>query len=256
MITRDLQTIYVMWLRDVKGFFRSKIRIATTLIVPFALLFFVSYGFGSGFTLPGVPKGINYFDFAAPGIIGMTMLLGSMFSGISVLWDKEFGFLKEMIVAPVHKWAIVMGRIAGGVTTGLIQGLLILLIAWAMGFHIANPIGILLTILFMILIGIGFVGFGVALASIIEDSQAFSLIMQVIISPTIFLSGAFFPLKSLSFWIRVASSFNPLLYGIDGLRFGLLNSSQSPMYLNISVLVAFDILMIFLGSWFFAKTEG
>ncbi len=256
MISKDLQTIYVMWLRDVKGFFRSKIRIATTLIVPFSLLFFVSFGFGSGFTLPGVPKGVNYLDFAAPGIIGMTMLFGSIFSGISVLWDKEFGFLKEMIVAPVHRWAIVLGRIIGGVTTGFIQGFLILIIALAMGFHIANPLGILLTILFMALIGIGFVGFGVALASIIEDTQAFSLIMQLIISPTIFLSGAFFPLNSLSFGIRIVSLANPLVYGVDGLRFALINSSQFPLYLNVSVLVAFDILMVILGSWFFSKTKG
>ncbi len=256
MVSRDLQTIYVMWSRDVKGFFRSKVRLITTLIVPFSLLFFVSFGFSSGFRLPGMPDNIKYLDFAAPGIIGMTMLFGSIFAGISVLWDKEFGFLKEMIVAPVHRWAIVLGRIAGGVTTGFIQGLLILLLALLMGFKVLNPYGIALTFLFMILIGVGFVGFGVALASILEDTQAFSLIMQIIISPTIFLSGAFFPLSSLSWWIRLISMANPLVYGVDGLRFGLINSSQFPLYLNISVLVAFDILMIILSSWFFSKTKG
>jgi ABC-2 type transport system permease protein len=257
MITRDLQTIYVMWLRDVKGFFRSKIRIITTLIVPFSLLFFLSFGFGgTGFKVPGMPEGISYLDFAAPGIIGMTMLFGSIFSGISVLWDREFGFLIEIIVAPVHRWAIVLGRIAGGVTTGFIQGFIILIVALLMGFHIVNPLGIFLAILFMALIGIGFVGFGVALASMIEDTQSFSLIMQLIISPTIFLSGAFFPLNSLSMWIRITSLINPLVYGVDGLRSALVGSSQFPIYLNLSVLIAFDILMVVLGSWFFARTKG
>ncbi|MDD5621332.1 MAG: ABC transporter permease [Candidatus Paceibacterota bacterium] len=256
MASRDLQTIYVMWLRDVKGFFRSRIRLITTLIVPFSLLCFISFGFNAGFRLPGMPENINYLDFAAPGILGMTMLFGSIFAGMSVLWDREFGFLKEMIVAPVHRWAIVIGRIVGGVTTVFIQGLLILLIALLIGFKVLNPYGIAITFLFMFLIGVGFVGFGVALASIIEDTQAFSLLMQIIISPTIFLSGAFFPLSSLSWWIRLISMANPLVYGVDGLRYGLINSSQFPIYLNLSVLIAFDILMIILSSWFFSKNKG
>jgi len=256
MVSRALQTIYVMWIRDLKGFMRSKVRVVTTLVVPFCLLFFLAFGLNRSFMIGEMPSNISYLDFAVPGVIGMVMLFGTIFAGISVLWDKEFGFLKEIIVAPVSRWAIVVGRVAGGVTTGLIQGLLILLIALLMGFRMVDPMGLIIAIIFMILIGIGFVGAGVAIASILEDTQAFSLIMQFITTPAIFFSGAFFPLASMSTWMRIASFLDPLIYGIDGLRYGLIGVSQFPMYLNISVLVVFDILMVLLSSWFFSKTKG
>jgi len=256
MISRNIQTIYVMWLRDMKGFMRSKARIISTLALPFGLLLFMGFGFGSGFSMVGVPKNVNYLSFLGPGIIGMTMLMNSIFAGISVLWDKEFGFLKEIIVAPVERWAIVAGRIAGGITTGLIQGILILIIAFLMGLQIINPIGLLLAVAFMILIGIGFVGFGVAMASIIEDTQAFSLIMQFIISPAIFLSGAFFPLANFPLWLRIIALIDPLVYGIDGLRFSLIGVSQFPIYLNLTILIVFDSAMVFASTWLFSKTKG
>lgn len=238
-----------------KRFLRAKSRIIGTLAMP--LFFLLSFGFGlrSSFSLPGMPQ-TNYLDFLVPGIIGMTMLFTSVFAGLSVLWDKEFGFLKEILVAPVKRVFIVLGRIAGGITTALIQGILILIMSLFMGFKILNPLGIIFTLAFMVLIGVGFIGFGVAMASIMEDTQGFSLIMQFIIFPTFLLSGAFFPLSNLPAFLKVVAFIDPLTYGVDGLRASLIGFSQFPLFVSLLVLIIFDSIMVFLGSWLFDRAEA
>ena len=253
MKSNNLQAIYVMWLREMKRFFRAKARVIGTLAMPF--FFLISFGFGMrGSSLPGMPQ-ISYLNFLVPGIIGMTMLFNSMFAGISVLWDREFGFLKEILVAPVKRFAVVLGRIAGGITTALIQAILILILSLFIGFKISNPLGIILAILFMLLIGIGFIGLGVALASILETMESFSLINQLIIFPTFLLSGAFFPVTNFPTWLRTISLVNPLTYGVDGLRASLIGFSQFPPILDLAILLIFGLLMVALGSWLFNKTE-
>ena len=237
-----------------KRFFRAKARVIGTLAMPF--FFLISFGFGmrQGFSIPQMPQ-LNYLNFLVPGIIGMTMLFNSMFAGISVLWDREFGFLKEILVAPVKRFAIVLGRIVGGITTALIQAILILVLSLFLGFKVSNPFGIILAILFMILIGVGFIGLGVALASILETMESFSLINQLIIFPSFLLSGAFFPVSNLPKWLRLVSLINPLTYGVDGLRVSLIGFSQFPSILDFAILLIFGILMVALGSWLFSKTE-
>jgi ABC-2 type transport system permease protein len=178
-----------------------------------------------------------------------------MSAGISVLWDKEFGFLKEIMVAPVKRWAIVLGRIAGGVTTALIQGVLILILSLFLGFKVVNLSGFILALLFMFLIGIGFIGFGVAIASKMEDTQGFSLIMQFVVFPIFLLSGAFFPVTNFPGWLRPIALIDPLTYGVDGLRASLIGFSQFPLFLDFAILLIFGGLMVILGSWFFSKTE-
>jgi len=248
------QAIYIMWLREMKRFFRARARVIGTLAMPF--FFLISFGFGmrQGFNLPGMPQ-MNYLNFLVPGIIGMTMLFNSIFAGISVLWDREFGFLKEILVAPVKRFAIVLGRIAGGITTALIQAILILILSLFIGFKISNHSGIILAILFMILIGIGFIGFGIAVASILENTESFSLIMQLFVFPTFLLSGAFFPVSNLPKWLKPISLINPLTYGVDGLRASLIGFSQFPLILDLTILFIFGILMVGFGSWLFNKTE-
>lgn len=255
MKPNNFQTIYVMWLREMKRFLRAKSRVIGTLAMPFFFLLTMGFGLRPGFNLPGMPKSANYLDFLVPGIIGMTMLFTSIFTGISVLWDKEFGFLKEIMVAPVRRTDIVLGRIAGGVTTALIQGILILIISLFMGFTIVNPFGIILAFLFMFLIGVGFIGFGIAIASVMEDIQGFSLITQLIIFPTFLLSGALFPVTNFPGWLKPIAYINPLTYGVDGLRASLIGFSQFPLFLSLSILLIFGFLMIILGSYLFSKTE-
>ncbi len=255
MKSSDFQTIYVMWSREIKGFLRAKSRLIGTLVMPFFFLSTMGFGFNSGFSLPGAPRGVNYLSFLVPGILGMTMLFSSMSAGISVLWDKEFGFLKEIIVAPVSRPAIVLGRIAGGVTTTLIQGTLILILSLFLGFKIANPLGLISALLFMLLIGVGFIAFGVAIASKMEDTQGFSLIMQFIVFPLFLLSGAFFPVTNFPAWLRPIAYLDPLTYGVDGLRASLIGYSQFSLFLDFSILLTFSLTMVILGSWFFSETE-
>ncbi len=254
MKSNNLQTIYVMWLREMKRFLRAKSRLIGTLAMPFFLLLTMGFGFSPMGNVPEL-NGTNYLNFLIPGIIGMVMLFTSMFAGISVLWDREFGFLKEIMVAPVSRIAIILGRIAGGITTALIQGFLILIISLFLGFRITNLWGIFLALLLMILIGIGFIGFGIAIASTMEDTQGFSTIMNLIVSPLFLLSGAFFPITNLPSWLRPIASINPLTYGVDALRASLIGFSQFSLILDLTVLSFFSLIMVIAGAYFFSKTE-
>ena len=254
MKSSNFQTVYVMWLREMKRFLRAKSRVIGTLAMPLFFLLAMGFGLSPMGNLSGV-EGEGYITFLVPGIMGMTMLFTSTFAGFSVLWDREFGFLKEIMVAPVSRTAIVLGRIVGGITTALIQGFLILIISIFLGFKIINPWSILLAFLFMILIGIGFIGFGVSVASIIKDTQGFSLIMQLIVFPLFLLSGTFFPISNLPSWLRLISYIDPLTYGVDGLRASLIGFSQFPLFLNLAVLLIFGTTMVTLGSYLFNKTE-
>lgn len=258
MKSNNLQAIYVMWLREMKRFIRSSSRVIGTIAMPFFFLLAMGFGFGPSFMLAGgAGQGnVNYINFLVPGIIAMTILFNSMFSGFSVLWDKEFGFLKEILVAPVSRPAIVLGRIAGGITTALIQAFLILIISLFFGFKVANPFGIVLAIVFMILMGVGFTGFGVAIASRMADTQGFGLITQFITFPLFLLSGALFPVNNFPVWLKPLTLLDPLTYGVDGLRTTLIGYSQIPFSLSFSFCLIFALAMVGLGTWFFNKTEA
>ena len=172
------QAIYVLWLREMKGTWRAKSRVVGALGMPIFFLAFLGLGFEHA-TIPGIPEGVSYIEFLTPGIIGMTMLFSSMFAGISVLWDKEFGFLKEVMVAPVSRLSIVLGRIAGGSTTSVMQGILILALSTLLGFKITGVVSVILAVLFMCLISFTFIGLGLIFASRMRDMQGFSLIRHL-----------------------------------------------------------------------------
>jgi len=237
-----------------KRFLRSWSRVVSALMMPLFFLIFLGFGFKGAF-IPGVGETKNYIHFLVPGIIGMTLITTSMMAGISVLWDREFGFLKEITVAPVSRISIVLGRILGGMTTSLIQAILILLISMIMGFKLPNFLSFLFSIIVMILISSGFIGLGLIFASLMKDIQGFGLIMQMVVFPLFFLSGALFPLSNLPKFLRIISYFDPLTYGVEGLRRTLLGNSFFPFWFSFSSLVLFSILMIILGAYFFEKSE-
>jgi ABC-2 type transport system permease protein len=255
MIHKDIDAIYTIWLREMKKFVRSKSRIVGNIAMPFFFLAFIGTGLNSAFTLTGEVAGVSYFDFLAPGVIAMTLLFSSMFAGISVLWDRQFGFLKEILVAPIRRVSIVTGKVLAGVTTGIIQALLILGISILMGVRISSIAGVLFSFVFIILISMSFVSLGIALASRIQDHQGFQMIMNFLIMPIWLLSGAFFPLGSLPPWLLALSYIDPLTYGVDGLRAALIGVSQIPWFIDIGVLAAFSGSMIILSSYLFSKTE-
>ena len=251
----EFTAIYTIWLREMKKFVRSRSRIVGNIAMPFFFLAFLGTGLSSTFSLPGGLGGVSYLDFLAPGIIAMTMLFSSMFSGISVLWDRQFGFLKEILVAPVRRVSIVMGKVLAGMTTGVIQALLILGISILLGVKITGLVGVMLSMVFILLISMSFVSMGIAFASRMQDMQGFQLIMNFLIMPIWILSGAFFPLQGLPSWLLALSYIDPLTYGVDGLRANLIGISQIPWFVSISILAGFSLAMIFLGAYLFSKTE-
>jgi ABC-2 type transport system permease protein len=255
MMKQDFDAVYSIWLREMLRFFRLKSRLIGSVASPFFFLAFLGIGFGSVTVMPGVPQGVDYISFLTPGIIGMTLLFSSTFAGLSVLWDREFGFLKEIMVAPVSRLAIVLGRTAGGVTTAILQAMIILISGILLGMAMPDVKGFLWSLAFMVLIAATFIGLGLAFASKMKDMSGFSLIMNFLIFPLFFLSGALFPLDRFPPAIAVLAYLNPLTYGIDGLRYSLIGASAFPPGLDLAVLIVSCTAMLGLGAYLFENSE-
>ncbi len=247
-----ISVIYILWLRQLKRYLRSKSRIVGALGMP--ILFLVALGFGFG-PIYSQALGGNYLEFLAPGVIAMSILFTAMFSGIEVITDRQFGFLKETLVAPVSRKAIMLGRTLGGATVAVLQGLLVLVIALIFGVQIANPLFLPVAIIFMFLIALLFTALGTAIASLMEDMQGFQLIMNFLIMPLFFLSSALFPIAQLPGFLKVIVSINPLTYGVEGIRQSLTASAPTGLLLDFAVLLFFALLVLLVGSKLFSKIQ-
>ena len=247
--------IYGLWLRDVKRFLRTPSRIVGSLTFPLMFLVFLGFGF-SGAAIPGLPEGVDYLQYLVPGIMGFTMLLGASFAGLAILSDQDVGFLKEILVAPVSRTSIVLGRIAGGSTTAIVQAVLVLALSIPLGFEVAGWLSIPLAAVFLALIAITFVGFGIVLASQFSDSEGFSLIVQFIVFPLFFLSGAIYPIEGLPQLVQYLALVNPLTYGVDGLRAALVGASTYPLVVDLGALVLSSAVMVSLGAYLFERVEA
>ncbi|MCR3884280.1 ABC transporter permease [Methanotrichaceae archaeon M04Ac] len=254
MLQINIYAIYSLWLREMIRFFRLKSRVVGSLAPPFFFLAFLGLGFGSA-AMPAIPEEVGYVSFLAPGIIGMTLLFSSTFGGLSMLWDREFGFLREIMVAPVSRLSIVIGRTAGGVTTAVLQGLIILVPGVAMGLEISGLPGFLLSLVFMLLIATTFNSLGLAFASRMKDMSGFSLIMNFMVFPLFLLSGALFPISNFPGWLQTLSLFNPLTYGVDGLRGSLIGVSAFPLALDMLILAGCSVAALSLGAYLFEKSD-
>jgi len=254
MKTISWQAVYVLWLREMKRTWRAKSRVIGSLIMPLFFFVFMGTGFRRA-TLPGIPQGVNYMTFLIPGMVGMGLLFSSMFAGLQVLWDKEFGFLKEIMVTPVTRLSIVLGRMAGGSTSSLFQGFLIMFLSMFLGFRIPGIAGFLVAIVFMFLITFTFIGLGLAFASRMKDMHGFQLIMNLVVFPIFFLSGALFPIQGLPKFIRPLAYIDPLTYGIDGMRGALVGISAFPLSLDFTVLSIVCIVIVSIGSFLFETSE-
>jgi ABC-2 type transport system permease protein len=246
-------TIYVLWLRQIKRYWRSKSRIIGSIGQP--LLFLVALGFGMGpmFAKAG---GGNYINFLAPGVISQAILFMAVFSGIELIWDRQFGFLKETLVAPVSRLEIVLGRVLGGATIATLQGVIVFLLTLIIGFRPTNLSRLPLALIFMFLIALLYTSLGTAIASLMEDFHGFQLIMNFLVMPTFFLSGAIFPLQDTSPAIRIIAFINPLTYGVDGLRQTLVGLAHFNPLTDVLVLIILAFLFLSLGSWLFSKIEA
>ena len=247
-----MRAVIVMWKRQLIRFTRAKARVFISLFQP--LLFLVAFGFGFGPVYASAGGG-NYMMFLAPGIIAMTILFSSVMNGVETIWDKQFGFLKETLVAPVPRWQIMLGRTLGGATIAIFQGLLVLFVTLLLGFKFVSFIGLLMALGIMFLIAILFTALGIGLASRLDDMQAFPLVVNLLIMPMFFLSGALFALDGLPSILKWITTFNPMVYGVDALR-GLLTGVYSVgLIIDLIVLVPLIIIMIIFGAWSFSKIE-
>jgi ABC-2 type transport system permease protein len=247
-----MNSIYILWLRQLKRYFRSRSRIVGSLGQP--ILFLVALGFGLGPIFAKAGQG-NYLEFIAPGIISMSILFTAIFSGIEIIWDRQFGFLKETLVAPIQRWKIMVGRTLGGATVAVFQGIIVLLLSLLFGFKIETFTMIPQMLLFMILIALLFTALGTAIASILEDMQGFQLIMNFLVMPIFFLSGALFPLTGLPKAIQTVVSINPLSYGVDGLRGAVTGVFHFGLSADLLVLSLTTAILIGIGTCLFSKIQ-
>jgi ABC-2 type transport system permease protein len=245
-------TIYILWLREVKRYLRSRPQIIGSLAQPMMYLLVLGFGLGPVFQQAG--QG-SYLQFMAPGVVGMGLLFTSIFSGIGLLWDRQFGFLKETLVAPVPRLHIMAGRTLGGATVAMIQGILVLVVCLIAGFRPQSLLAIPLALAFMALIAIVFSALGTVIGSSLKDMQGFQLIMNFLVLPIFFLSGALFPLTNLPTALTVATRLDPLTYGVDGLRGALIGLSQIGVATDFAVLLLVAAAFLALGARAFSRIQ-
>lgn len=243
--------IYILWLRQLKRFFRKKASIVGAIGQPIIFLLAIGFGFGPVFAKAGAG---NYIQFLAPGIIVMTVLFTSIFTGLEIIWDKQFGFLKETFVAPVSRFEILLGKVLGGATVAMIQGILVLVITLFAGFR--PPIaGLPLAFLFLFLVAVLSSALGAAIAARLDDMQGFPLIFNFMVQPLFYLSGAIFPLSNLPGPLNVITHLNPFSYGVDGLRGAFGGMHVFSPILSLSVLAGVSLVLLIFGAYQFTKVQ-
>lgn len=248
------EVVYILCLRQLKHYWRSKSRLISSLGRP--LVFWICFVFGFGPMYSKVSGGANYMDFITPGIIAMAILFTAIFSGLEVIWDRQFGFLKETLVAPISRTEIMIGKTLGGAAIAVIQGLIMLSMTYLIGFRIQGMSNIFLSLTFMFLIAIFFAGLGLALATKLKDFQGYQILLNFLIMPLFCLSGALFPLQNLPAPIYLISRVNPLTYGVDGLRGAIVGMSNFGIYNDLAVTGTLSVLVCASGIVLFSKMEA
>lgn len=246
-----MNTIYILWLREIKRYYRSRSRMLGSLGQP--LLFLLALGLGLGPVFAKAGQG-NYFQFLAPGVISMTILFSAIFGGIQVIWDKQFGFLKETLVAPVSRLNIMLGKTLGGATIATFQGCIVFILALIFGFKPEFNL-LPLTLVFMLLTAVLFTGIGISIASMLEDINGFQIIMNFLVQPLFFLSGALFPLNNLPFGLAFITRLDPLTYGVDGIRGTLIAANHFSLGLDFGILLVLTAAVLIVGNVLFQRIQ-
>jgi ABC-2 type transport system permease protein len=256
----EIRGFYTLWLREVKRYLRDRTRIVSSFMQP--LLWLVVFGagigaaIGRGLQIPGV----SYQQLIFPGIVAQTLLFTAMFMGISVIWDRDFGFLKEILVSPISRFSLFLGKMFGDSTDALIQGVIVFGIALALGMRFSLT-AFLICLPLMLLITIGLVSVGLIIASSIGSLESFGAIQSFINLPLFFLSGALFPVVGSNIeWLEIAARVNPLTYGVDALKIVILGAPYAPLqiqplYVDAAIVGAFDLVMMALGTYMFTKMK-
>ncbi|MDP6347402.1 MAG: ABC transporter permease, partial [Dehalococcoidia bacterium] len=214
-MTAALRGIYAIWYREALRLRRDRLRLVGHLLSP--LLFLLVFGVGLGRAIGSLTPGLDFISFLFPGIVGMSVLMIAFMSGISVVWEREMGFLKEVLVAPIPRASLVIGKTLGGATVALVQGIIMLVLSPLAGIEL-TPGVILRLVPLMLLVAASIGGLGVLLASRMYSMEGFQVLMNILVMPMLFLSGVFFPVQNLPAWLGVIVRINPVTYGVDAIR--------------------------------------
>jgi len=270
LLSDEIRVAGMVWERELIRYTRNRTRIVSGLIQPVLFLFVLGYGMSS---LVGTTGGFNFRQFVFPGVVAMSVVMTAMFSAISIVWDREFGFLREMLVAPVSRTALVLGKTAGGASVAAVQGTIMLVLAPLVGVHL-TPLLVVEVIGLELLMAVAMTAFGVFVASRIQRMEAFQVVMQMLLMPMLFLSGALFPLTGLPKWLMVITRINPLTYAVAPLRqvvFAAQNMTPAaqarfaagitingytlPIAVELAIVVVFALVFFILAIWGLSRTE-
>jgi ABC-2 type transport system permease protein len=243
--------LYAMWLREVKVYSREKSRIASSIFTPLLWLFVFGKGLGASISI----EGISYDIFIYPGILAMSTLFTSLFFGVYIVWDKKVDFLKEVLVSPLSRTTIFLGKVLGGLTDTFIQVSILLFLAPFLGIRFGLG-GVLLSYITVFLLSIGIVSIGLIIGSVMESPEGFGLVVSFVAYPLFFLSGALFPIENLPSWLSVFVFLDPVTYGVDALRQIILGAGGISLATSLTVLSAFSILMVYIGTIAFERMKA
>ena len=247
-----MRAVGILWLRQLKRYSRSPARLVGSLGQPLLFLFALGFGFGPVFARAGHG---DYFAFVAPGIMAMGIIFTAVFGGIEIIWDRQFGFLKETLVAPVPRLSIVLGRTLGGATTAFLQGVIVFAICLVVGLPLRQPLLLPIVFLFMFLVALLFAAIGTVIGSLLRDMQGFPLIMNFLVMPLFFFSNALFPTIGLPAPLRIAARLNPLSYGVSGIRAALDGPVSPAILADLAVLAGVAIALLTIASFLFSRIE-
>ena len=263
---------WVVAYRELLRFIQERSRLFSSFAMP--LLFLVIFGAGFNRIIGAMTPGVDFIQFMYPGIIAMTVLMNSVMSGLSVVWDREFGFLKEILVAPLGRSGIVLGKALGSATVAVMQGIVMLVLAPILGVTL-TPMLVVKLVPLLIVLSVSLSGLGILVASRMRSQQGFQIIVQIIIFPLIFLSGVFFPVNNVPTWLEAISKINPLTYGVDAIRQLFLGGEIAAtgggngsyvigvtvlghtmtIFEDVLIVAIFGIVMLLIAAWSFSKQE-
>ena len=253
----QLKGVYALWYREYKVFIREKSRVVASVVNPILWFLVIGGGIGSAVNISGV----NYQTFIFPGVLLQSILFSSIFFGVYIVWDKKIDFLKEVLVSPLSRTAIFMGKVAGGATDTLIQIVILLIVGYAFAYMGLMPgirldlVNLLISMVFILITIVAAVSIGLIMGSQMESPEGFQLVSSFVIFPMFFLSGAFFPINNLPAYLSPFVYINPMTYSVDGLRAAMLGNSVFPMALDLAVITSFAAAMVFVGTHAFKKMK-
>lgn len=242
--------IYAIWLRDLKAMFRERSRLYGAIMRPILWLFIMGNGLRPA--MQGV-SGVEYTQFIFPGVVGMSLIFSSLQSATSIIWDREFGFLREVMVAPMSRGAVVVGKVLGGSTQATVQGLITLLFAPLVGVY-PTPVQVLRIVLLMLLISSSLTSLGILIASRMTSFEGFGAISNFVVMPMYFLSGSIYPLTNLPLWLKALTTINPLSYGVDAMRGQIIHIYHFSLLTDVLAIAGFGAVMLTLAIPLFSRS--